>query len=163
MSSPRRALVASIAVAALSLAALCRWGRPDRDRHAERWHDAERWYDRERELSRRLDRAAALTSARILFKEALLQGLEGGRLTLLEAAARMADYHDREPAAGEMGRGSDVVRAFPGRTERERCARAMVLWVRARAGPQPSEAALRVERELAEAYGEPGAAAQPAE
>jgi hypothetical protein len=111
--------------------------------------------------------AAGVSHARLWFKHGLLDEVAAGRLTLLGAAGRLAAYHAAEPAVEGARSGSELVGPFPGRTEQERCARNLAAWARGHAAGRPSEAterlALRLERELALAYGEPAATPQLAE
>lgn len=105
----------------------------------------------------RLELGLRFSLARLRFKEALFADLEGGRLALPEAAARLADFHAREPRVGGMVTGSDAVRGYPGRTDQERCAWYLAQAARTHASIRPSEAneraALRLEGELAQVFG----------
>jgi hypothetical protein len=158
MPSPRRDRMAFPALVVIAVVTFWAWSRPQVGPRAAP-------PDPEKVKADRVDAALDRAMARLRFKQGLLEELAAGSLALREAAARLAGYHAREPAVEGARSGSDLMRQFPGDTEEERCARSLAEWVRRAAFIDPSNAgaARRVERELAEAYGEPGAAAQPAE
>jgi hypothetical protein len=72
----------------------------------------------------------------------VIDDLCGGRIGLLEAAARFRDL-SATPAGGP-----DLRVCFPGDSEGERYCRQVIQWVRARAEGEPSDLAVRLEEEL---------------
>lgn len=147
MPTPRRAFLAPPVIAILALVAIWASGRPE--------PRVEGWLARDRmgQLPDGVLRvASARAMARLRFTECLVEELVAGRLVLGEAAGRLEAYLAAEPAARRGCSVGGLGRVFPGRTARERCARGLARWVRARAGVRPSEAAeqsaRRVEREL---------------
>jgi hypothetical protein len=161
MAKPPRTRALLISALALLAAPALAWLGCQLARERDLRSAARRGAEREGLLSG----ALAVSAGRMRFKEALVAELLAAQLGLREAAARLASYHAAEPRVEGAKSGQELMARFPGTTEQERCARNLAMWARADAVISRSEAAerfaCRLERELAEAYGEPPAKGLP--
>jgi hypothetical protein len=102
-----------------------------------------------------------LVEGQIRARDRLMEGLEAdlaaGRIPLREAARTFSDYLEREPNLGVDGvrPGRECAALHPGASPEERCARWLLRRVQKRqSGAPEAEGMARLERELAEAYGD---------
>jgi hypothetical protein len=80
-----------------------------------------------------LDRQSEETLRRLVAREDAVRAVQGGRLTLWQAAARFRDLDATAPASARRV----AARRFPGISEDERCCRLVIAWLAAAEEKQP--------------------------
>jgi hypothetical protein len=108
-----------------------------------------------------LGRAVALSQARLALKLEMAEEMVEGRLSLRGAVARLREHFDGEPALPGVRSGRELAASLPGRSEEEKLALHLYIWVKCKVHLEPRPAWLEALAELGQELREMIGVAEP--